>query len=61
MRVVLQRVRNARVEVDGKVVGSIGQGLCLLVGIHTKDQKEDMDFMQVKTSHILPIFMAGLL
>ena len=32
MKVVLQRVLKAQVEVEGKVVGSIGQGFLLLLG-----------------------------
>ena len=36
MRAVLQRVREARVRVDGQVVGEIGEGLLVLVGVtHT--------------------------
>ena len=33
MRAVVQRVRSASVTVDGEVVGSIGAGLCALVGV----------------------------
>jgi len=36
VRAVLQRVREARVRVDGQVVGEIGEGLLVLVGVtHT--------------------------
>jgi len=37
MRLVLQRVRSARVEVDGERVGAIGRGLLVLAGIETGD------------------------
>lgn len=37
MRVLLQRVKTASVEVDGQEVGEIGQGLLLLVGIQRHD------------------------
>ena len=37
MRAVVQRVREARVEVDGRTVGSIGAGLCVLVGVTHDD------------------------
>ncbi|MDT8370234.1 MAG: D-aminoacyl-tRNA deacylase [Longimicrobiales bacterium] len=40
MRVVLQRVRSASVEVGGKIVGTIGHGHLLLVGF-TEDDGED--------------------
>ena len=33
MRAVVQRVREARVTVDGEIVGQIGAGLCALVGV----------------------------
>jgi D-tyrosyl-tRNA(Tyr) deacylase len=38
MRAVVQRVTEARVRIDGAVVGEIGVGLCVLVGVtHTDD------------------------
>ena len=38
MRALVQRVCEARVRVDGEVVGEIGPGLCVLVGVtHTDD------------------------
>jgi D-aminoacyl-tRNA deacylase len=39
MRAVVQRVTRATVRVDGDVVGSIGAGLCVLVGV-THDDDE---------------------
>lgn len=41
MVVVLQRVREAEVTVDGRVVGAIGAGLLLLVGVLADDKEED--------------------
>lgn len=43
MRVVLQRVSSASVIVDGSSVAAIGPGLCLLVGIETGDDEDDVD------------------
>ena len=37
MKLLLQRVRGARVEVDGEIVGAIDQGLLVLVGIEPQD------------------------
>ena len=34
MRALVQRVLRAQVTVDGKVVGKISQGLCVLLGLH---------------------------
>ncbi len=42
MRVVVQRVREASVEVGGEVVGAIGPGLCLLVGVGRDDGESDV-------------------
>jgi D-tyrosyl-tRNA(Tyr) deacylase len=41
MKIVLQRVKEARVEVEGNTVGRIGKGICLLVGIEKGDSEED--------------------
>lgn len=48
MRVVIQRVREAAVAVDGAVVGEIGHGLLLLVGFEAIDGAADLDWMVSK-------------
>ncbi len=48
MRVVLQRVTNAMVEVDEEVCGSIDNGLVLLVGISESDTVLDIDYLVSK-------------
>jgi D-aminoacyl-tRNA deacylase len=42
MRIVLQRVSTASVDVDGKRIATIGRGLLLLVGIAAEDQTVDI-------------------
>ena len=42
MRVCLQRVKKARVEVRGETVGQIGPGLVLLVGFKTGDEEKQL-------------------
>jgi D-tyrosyl-tRNA(Tyr) deacylase len=48
MRVVVQRVRAARVEVEGLVVGEIGPGLCAFVGAGAGDDDADLAWMAGK-------------
>jgi D-tyrosyl-tRNA(Tyr) deacylase len=48
MRLVVQRVKNARVEVDGELVGGIGEGLLLLLAIKIDDSSEDVDYLVEK-------------
>jgi D-tyrosyl-tRNA(Tyr) deacylase len=48
MRVVLQRVREASVSIDGAVVGSIGQGFFLLVGFTHGDTADHVAWMADK-------------
>ena len=45
MRIVLTTVLNASVEIEGKVVGKINRGFCLLVGFTHTDNKEVVDKM----------------
>jgi D-tyrosyl-tRNA(Tyr) deacylase len=48
MRAVVQRVRYARVEVDDRVVGSIGHGLLALVGVQRGDGASDVAHVATK-------------
>jgi D-tyrosyl-tRNA(Tyr) deacylase len=48
MKVVIQRVAESHVQVDGKTVGEIGKGLMLLVGIDENDEKPDADWLVQK-------------
>ncbi|XID93642.1 D-aminoacyl-tRNA deacylase [Paenibacillaceae bacterium WGS1546] len=48
MKVVLQRVSRARVTVEDRIVGEIGQGLLLLVGVGQEDGERDLIWMADK-------------
>jgi D-aminoacyl-tRNA deacylase len=50
MRVVLQRVSKAVVRIDGRVVGSIAAGFCLLVGFTHSDTTAQVEWMAEKIS-----------
>lgn len=52
MRVVIQRVSHAQVEVTQEVVGKIGTGLLVLVGIEDPDQLEDVDWLVGKVANL---------
>lgn len=45
MKFVVQRVKNARVEVENKIVGEIDQGFMVLIGITHSDNKEVADYL----------------
>ena len=45
MKLVIQRVKNASVSVDEKIVGKINQGFLVLLGIKAEDTKEDADYL----------------
>ena len=52
MRVVLQRVREGSVEVEGKIVGQIGRGLVLLVGATTGDSEKEVVYLSDKCANL---------
>jgi len=52
MRILLQRVREASVSVDGKQVGSIAHGALLLVGIGAEDGDADIEWLTQKISKL---------
>lgn len=45
MKIVVQRVKNADVSVDGKTVGKIGKGFLVLLGITHSDTVKDADYL----------------
>src|SRR5918992_2491940 len=48
MRAVVQRVTDARVRVDGRIVGEIGHGLLVLLGVGKDDREEDAKYLAGK-------------
>lgn len=48
MKIVLQRVSEASVTVDGSVIGKVGQGFMLLIGITHEDTMADVDYLVEK-------------
>lgn len=49
MRIVIQRVTEASVAVDGKTVGCIPRGLMILVGVAEGDTSDDVNWLAAKT------------
>lgn len=52
MKLVIQRVKEASVKVDKKIVGKIENGLMILVGFTLKDTKKDIDDLVQKVIHL---------
>ena len=52
MRVLLQRVSEAAVKIEGEIVGEIEQGILILVGIEQEDSNEDADWLIQKIVHL---------
>ena len=52
MRVVIQRAKNAQVEIGSKVNGQIGHGLVVLIGIESADNEEDVDWLVNKLNNL---------
>jgi len=45
LRVVVQRVKEAGVEVNGEIVGEIGKGFILLLGVGRDDSEADVNYL----------------
>lgn len=52
MRLVVQRVLNSQVEIEGKIKGKINHGFMILVGISHDDTKEIVEKMVDKVIHL---------
>ncbi len=52
MRVVIQRVSHASVTIEGKIKGSIKEGIMMLVGIEDTDNEEDIAWLCKKTVNL---------
>ncbi|MBW1783130.1 MAG: D-tyrosyl-tRNA(Tyr) deacylase [Deltaproteobacteria bacterium] len=52
MRAIVQRVKEAKVEVKGSEVGSIGPGLLIFLGVGQEDDEKDCDYMANKILHL---------
>ena len=50
MRIVIQRVSEASVTVDGECIAAIGQGLLVLVGVENGDTEQDAAWLAAKTA-----------
>ncbi len=48
MRVLIQRVKEASVEIEGKIKSSVEKGLLVLLGITNEDKKEDIEWLTRK-------------
>jgi D-tyrosyl-tRNA(Tyr) deacylase len=59
MRIVLQRVSQASVTIEGRQAGRIGAGFCLLVGFTHADTAEQVDWMVEKVAGLRVFGDAG--
>lgn len=52
MRIVIQRVSQAHVAIDGEVVSAIGHGMLILLGVTPEDTTDDADWLVGKVSRL---------
>ena len=52
MRALVQRVSEARVVVEGEVVGAIGRGYVVLLGVHVRDTAAEATSLAEKVAHL---------
>lgn len=52
MRIVIQRVRQGRVSVNGEIIAEIGQGIVILVGVGPADGEEQARYLAEKIANL---------
>ncbi len=52
MRVLIQRVKNASVTIDGEIFTEINKGLLILLGIENEDNQEDVNWLAGKIARL---------
>ncbi|MCF8303106.1 MAG: D-tyrosyl-tRNA(Tyr) deacylase [Bacteroidales bacterium] len=52
MRALIQRVTEASVDIEGKTIGKIGNGLLVLLGIEDADNEQDIEWLSAKIAKL---------
>ena len=52
MKIVIQRVKQAKVKVNSEVIGNIHKGLLILIGAEKGDNKSDVDYLVSKALNL---------
>ena len=52
MKIVIQRVKSAQVEVNAKIVGQITKGMLVFLGVGKGDTREEADYLIQKISQL---------
>ena len=52
MKLVIQRVKNAKVEVENKIVGKINKGFMVLLGVKKGDTTKEADYLARKLCNL---------
>lgn len=52
MKALIQRVTNASVEVEGKIISRIGKGMLIFLAVENGDEEKDLDFIVRKMANL---------
>ena len=52
MKVVIQRVKSSKVEVNNKIIGQIDHGILVLIGVAVNDEKTDAEWISNKVLNL---------